>query len=1373
MLFFPIIFGWGSTCKRLHGEWFCSSSLYSVERPWTYGISWSSWLCSRVPDNNHTTTCGYIEVPWKRERSYCCGHDDEGNCDCTAWECVSDGSKYFSFTSLRVGGSSSMGYTYGGWDTAKFDAVLDEMKLNSVAQHDVEDFITDYGNDSRILGYVSDAWLSAVDAKNLSAECRASPAYSSILGRIGYYNSYSGYEPVSYETYRNLVAPGGYTIPSYHGKCSDYEPVPANADDCKGYPAKWMEAVDYGLNAMELSFDNAGKKVEDAEDIHNDLKKKGVCDEEYAWSPRNACVELEDAFTTIDSGDSSTRSYGQWNLVLSLLEELKIKSQQHPPDMKDYPEIMKHLWQQDTGFIPLVSELTAEGENASEEAENIYNSYIDGADGYKTGLDEKYDGMRNNELSKITESLTMYEIEEEGFGSIAERFSDFETDKNNADDAYDNAKSMRGNTGQQSYLRLATESASEAESIYGSLADEADNLLEDAEQVVDEKRSQAQAALNQAASMAGTGSRTDQYYSLALSYFNAGENTDILGRKYENYAKAESYAWMALGETGAFENQTSSLIIQLEDLLRRAEMDEINVATEKEMFSYLKSIESERDISNDLQSLVSSVLSKADIKYGYLLDVREELLENITASGNCGADLRTSMENSERGIISGGRIDYMNGIGRLSGLGLDYEEISVELSLCEEMILSNSLVKSSSLLVERVKIDESSDAALTVLITNPTSKSGVNVRVEIDVGAPLPVLYSDVKSGSEYLSNVIVEGDVLTLTMNEIGPYRTYSMRFETDAVLATTTSLDSYAEGIGDGKVRVEEERRFQLDADGVYLDVLPEESSVVSADIDGRSIDGIFEKGSHTLSVVYIMSNAYSENKTDIDATQIGTNTQLGYDILVLPEIKIDELPLTITMDYSNVSGASVSAVYGATMAEKDCMGNVCNIKLLNLEAGEEAKVSVSYMILGTTGADISAPAIPDGGHCIDGIEKLCGPLPETINQTIAMINAAGERGDHATAIELKEQLKTEIEKWERNQQSMADGYLELLSCFQAEKEEIGKALENSEGIDDSLITDLENRNTELTAALDNADSAATISGALDALRSIDRDWMENKISDYKTESWNGYNDLKKRLFEAGITTMPNEFMDVEDALKDLGETGSPVDAVELAKSLEAAENLVANEEAKVGEKTDSLHGTFLGIKENLTLLIDNYNEQMDEAKGTQWEGIFTVDSSGVSSLLSEIDDMFGNEDNRLIEKKMELLDKKKGKIEKVMDQLKSEASNILQTAQGSFEAKKNQIPGGVRNSLENGISMMNSYIASGNYIKALKTGQVVIRELGNYSEGGGGVNVVLVILAVLAVGAAGAAYWIKKKGGGEIKLPFLKKEEKPIKRLEKAEQ
>jgi len=1377
MLFFPIIFGWGGvTCKAIRGEWFCSSTLYSVERPWDYGTSLTSWHCSRVPSNNLTTSCGFIDVPWKKERSYCCGHDEEGNCDCTAWECVSDGSRRFSITSIS---SPSLGYSYGAWDVAKFDIVIDQLELESVSQTRTGSFVTDYENDTKIKGYVSDAWLESIIAKNLSAGCRASPAYSSILGRISYYNAYSGYEDITYERYRDLVAPGGQKLYSSHGACSEasYEPVPANAAECRNYPLQWMKTVDSALNALELSFDKAGGKTDDAGDIYGDLKKKGVCDEQYAWGPRDACVKMQNAFATIDSKDSSTRSYGRWNRALSLLGTFKNSSWQHPPDMRDYPEMMELLWQEGEGFIPLASELIADGENATEEAENIYQSYIDDAGGYKGTVDGKYAKMKSNELSKITESLLMFELEEDGFGSIAERFSAFEEEKGEAETAYSNALSLHSNMAQQSYLRLATENAADAASSYEELAGSADGIVEDAQEVVDEKRSEAQAVLNQAASLASTdptNTRARQYYQTALNYFNAGEGTGILGRKYENYAKALSYAWMALGEKGALENDTSSLIAQAEDLLRRAKMDEINVATEQELLSYLKSAQGGTDISMELQSIISSVLKKADLKYGHLLDTRSELLANISASADCGADLKTTMENAERGIVSGNRIDYMNGIGRLSGLEADYGEIAVELSLCEENILSNSLVASDSLMVGRIKIDRTSDAALTVLITNPTQRSGQNVPVNIVLDSPLQLLYSDAREGSDYISNVLSEGNALTILLKEVKPYRTYSIRFEKAAVLATTTSLDSYAKGTGDGNVRVEERRTFRLDADNVYIDIpIPEKASIVSADIDGKSADAAFNSGSHTLSAVYLVRDAYSQDKTDIDAMQIGTNTQLSYRITIMPRIDLDELPLTVTMDYPEVSAVTITAVYGATMGEKECEGNVCNINLLDLKSGEEAEVSVSYIIIGTTAAD-TAPVIPGDEYCIAGVNKKCDPLPSDINQTIAMINAANERGDFAAAVELREKLKNDIDAWMRNQQSMADEYIELLAYLQAEKEEITTALGKTGSLNVSLVSDLKTRETELGNTLANAESAETISGALTSLRSVDKNWLADRILAYRTDSWDDYNDLKKRLFEAGVTAMPSEFLQVEKEIKELEGSGSPVDAVELAKSLDAAEKLVEAEEAKASQKTDDLLAVFQEIKEGIASLIGNYNEQHDAAKGTEWEGLFTADSSDINKLVNEIDSMFGKEDSRLIEKKTELLEKKKEKLEGILEQLKEEATRVLQTASVSFEAKKDQMAGDVRNSVGNGIALMSNALASGDYISALKTGKIVLRELGNYPEDGG-VNIFLLILAIIAVGAAAALYLIKKRGGleGELKLPFLEKKEKPVRRLERAEQ
>jgi len=1329
--------------------WYSTSGSYTVERPWEY----SSWRCTAEAYTTGTILCEskvVTVIDWPTVYSESCGCDEDG-CD-TCYYCM----RFPRILSMRT-----LGYRGGAWNPNAFERAINEMEIDVFAEMKTSDFVPDYENYSTVIRNLNLSYYYRASAEEYADACRESSSYTAHISVMA--------GAITFNQYRAIMSPGGYKT---YSPCTSSEPSNPAGDYCKNYYVYWQNSVARAFDALKFSFMRADYRIEsEARPLWNRMNSSGICDDDYQWDIGDACYDMKSAFMIID-GNVVEGTYGQYNSAKNHLEGLKQDVWGYPPNLTNYSHVMKLLWQKENGTIPLFSKLISDGNTAMDNAEEIYDDYIDQANAYKSEVNSKYSEMESDELSKITEALAVTHIEQESIGTIAQRYSTFEQNKLEAEQALSNATSMHGRTTTKGYLKKATLSAYNSEGIYRTLAGSADKLLEDAETVVEQQREQALVVLNQAKSISESeDTRAGALYQQAKRLFDLGDSASSLGDKFEYYMRAESYAWQALEEQEVITTETEDLILQVEDLIRRAEMDGINVATEEMLLSNFETEKDSRDISGDLKSLIASILEKADIEYGYLIDERSELLENITASEACGDDLRGVMENAEQGIISGGTIDYLNGIGRLKSLDEAYDEIAAELVLCENTIIVNSLIISQSLYVEKIKIDEPVSASLTLLITNPTHYSAENLVLELPLEADMQLLYSDITEGEEHVGNVLVEGNSLVLTLNELGPYWTRSISFEKDAVFARTINSEINAEGIGDGKARVEEITEFAVDADNVYLD-LSGDYEVVSATVDGKSTNTVLERGDHTLVVTYVADDAYKVNRSDINAFQVGLNTQLTYKISVLPAIDIDTLPLTIDIEYGNVSGISIS---GASFANEECYTGYCEIELSNLKEDEEIVLSVSYMIINTDESDTAVPEIPESAYCIDGIDKQCEPLPAGINQTIAMINSANEAGDYATAIELREELKDEISAWQAEQQSIADDYQRLLSMLEDEKAEIDSALKSAGTATNSLIENLKTREAELESALSSAESATTIKGALSSLESVDSEWKEKTVSGYEKGSWEEYNSLKKRLFDAGITIMPDEFYDVETKMNSFSATGSLDDAVKLSLSLESAGNIVAGAEADVAEESEDLRVVFLDIKEDITSILDSYNEQQAEAEGTQWETLFTVDSSDISSSLEEIESMFGKEDNRLINKKIELVEKKKDKITKILDQLRDESERMLQAVRGSFEAKKLSLPGDIVKTVEVGLESMAGYITGGKYVNALKAGVAMLVDLGGYqTDEGGGINPVLIVLAVIAILAAVGVYYYKfRMGDGESELPFLKKQKKEYKRLERAEQ
>ncbi len=1331
--------------------WYETSSSYTVEKPWEY----QSWRCS--PDAYGVISCegkSAVVSDWPYVYYESCNCDEDG-CE----SCPRCGRTMKSFR------MSSLGYGTGAWNINEFEDALDGLELDVFTGN-----FSDYENYSLVTRNLELAYNNRLNALNYADICGNSSTYSAHNALLSpSVPAYTIGGEITFSQYRALMAPGGTTAPY---PCTATEPNSPGGAYCKGYNVYWQSSVARAFDALRYSFSYTDNKIESqARPLHDRMENSGICDDDYEWDTGSACNDMASAFTIID-GNITEGTYGQYNSAMNYFNGLKKDVWEYPPELGNYSRIMRLLWSEN-GTIPLFTKLITDGNNALDDAENIYSGFVGDANAGKGSVDSGYSDMESNRISKINRAV---EFSSAGsVGTIAERFSTFRREKLEAEQLLSNATAMHGRTATQGYLKIATRNAYDAKIIYERLADMADSILDDATEAVEQQRNQTAAILNQAKGIADTNpsnTAAKSSYLQAKNLFDRGEATAVLGDKFDYYVRAESYAWQALQEQGVVTNETEDLILQAEDLVRRAEMDGINVEAEKAMLDHLKE-EGSGNLDGDLRSLIAGIIAKAEIKYGHLLDLREGLLENISLSAECGDYLESVLEKEERGIVSGGTIDYMNGIGRLNLLEKSYNEMTDELALCENSIIVNSLIISQSLYIERVKLDEETDARLLILITNPTHRSSEGVSVNIGLDSHLQLLYSDIMEGEENVDSVITEGNNLTLILKRIGPYWTRSISFGKSAVFAHTINTERNAVGIGGGKARVEETREFAVDANGAYIDILPPgDYDIVSASIDGKSAESLLDSGEHTLSLVYIVEGAYETNRSSIDASQVGLNTKLSYRISVMPSIDIDTLPFTIDMEYGNVSGIIISALSGASLTKEECFHGYCEIEISGLEEGTEAVIAVSYLILNTGESDTSAPLIPNNSYCIGGVEKECDPLPSGVESMMEAMNSASESGDYATAIELREKVKNEIDKWWTEQKSLANSYEKLVDFFENEKTEIESAFFSAGSLNDSLITDMKNRKMGIEDALLSAYSAARLRDAVSALETLDSGWKKNTVGDFRESAWEGYNSLKKRLFDAGVTAMPSEFLDVEDKINALAATESLGDAVKLALALADAERVVEEAEAAMEYESMELREEFLEMSESITAVLETYEMQMEEAEGTEWEGLFTEDPSGLEDAIDEIEDMFGKEDSRLIRKKMELLEKKKSKMVGILENLKDTSERMMVAARSSLETRRNILPYDEMTSVEQRLESMTGFISEGRYIGALSLGKEMLAELGGYSQEEG-VNVFLVILAAVSVLAVVCVYIYRCKTGGGMDFTFLKKPKKEYRRLERAEQ
>jgi len=1286
-----------------------------------------------------------------RREAYDCNCDIDG-CD-TCYRCV-----YDEMSTNLYG----LGYSKGAWDIERFNDAIKSIELENIMKNidngtngvsgDLFDISLDFEGDSwGVENSVRQAYERYEVVQNLYDTCKNSDTYSVNQNLAGTH----GEKTISFENYIAAYDPKSVSIPG--SPCSVSRPSNPAGAECHNYPMRWMDAMQFAIDAVEGSFAASMQNIQKLRGTYSDMEKTGICDDDYSESPKSACDEIENALSTIDSHDSGESTFGQYERALEKEQELQLSLYCFPPDFTEYKEIMILLWKENDGFNPLVLENKGNGENALEEANAIYSTYVSQVLNYSEEMNKKETELRNNKLELIKESETALGVVEalESIGTIGERAQSFYDSLSAADSLYSSALVKFGRKSND-YLKDATIDIKEALGLYSEIDGEADSIIEDASEIVNGKRQTADTLIQQAAVLYSRTNDRDigRYYEAAKREFARGESASALGEKYRYYLNAADYARTALNSGQVLENETAPLASQLEDLIRRTGIDDINTEYEDGILQHMKD-SGEYDTSV-LRDLIESIITKAGIKYGYLTDIKEELLQNISDTGGCASGFTADIERADGGLVTTSGIDYVNAIGMLSSIEEEYERISEDVLACGiEMILQNLHISSSIRLYEDINIDTTTELSITVLITNLGSRSASNIDVPIDLGAEIPILISDIRGGSENVESVRSENGNAVFVIKEIKPHRTFSIVIEKNSVLAETVESEKTGIGNEDGSVDVTEILTFDLHVRGK---------------VSGQS--DILERGVHTITRNYRIEHGYDISE-EVETYKLGTNVQVEKKIMITPKLDIAALPLIINLDYPEITGLTISA-RGANIKENQCGSSdtACNIEIGNLAEDETATIDVNFIVIDAQDmlATISI-GIPDTLNCF-GTGKSCGPIPPGLESMLAEMNAAIEANDTAAAIKLKEEIKSKIDEWNREQQKAYNELTDMKASYEVEIAEIENAIESA--VNGTLVGLLDERKTNLENALSDAEEAADIISELNILKGVTGKNTEEIINDFLKDSWGTYNELKVRLANAGVSTMPQEFIEVENGFGSLEIDKNPKTAVELAEALENAEEAVEQEEEKAAAEIEEIYSQYDGITDEMDGLIANYNEQRTEAENTEWEGLFGLDTGKIEALSEETKTYLDEGNIKMAKIKIEQLEKKKNKLEDSLGEVKDSAETILIYARNSYEGKKDALPGEIRTEIENELAAMAGEISDGKYIQAMQRGKYILAKTADYKVET--INPLLIILALAAVGAAIGVYYMKKKGGDvggiEINLPFLTKKKKEYKKLAKAE-
>lgn len=1158
----------------------------------------------------------------------------------------------------------------------------------------------------------------------------------------------------------SIVLPGFGTVVGCVGNMLLLQPeLEKEHDDVvKGierYNPHWTAAMDNAFDALESSEKNAGETVGNARNVYKKMKDAGLCSDSYTWNPGTACRKLRDAMSTVDSGDEGSL-YGKVNLVHSNIE--KLEEDLREPDATLYYPTMELIWGEN-GVIPVYSALYDEGTDALAEADDIYNEMKEDAYELKTGINDYLSQMESNRLDVITESKTTGGVAEalESAGTIEERYSAFSGDKEDADGLYDEAGDAY-TAKREDYLAAATVNMDEASEIYAGLDAEAADIIADAEAVVDDKKDEADQAIQDAedyinANDLGTEARA--LLESASEIRDSADESDVLGDRYLLYVEAIELAGSITGERRADEEISyNALVTEVRGLLSSAKTDGIYVADLEEEFGYVEAYKPSNAESR-LESIKRELQGRAELVYGYLQDERDVLYEMLVAAG--ADDLLDELEDAERGIVYNGKIDYLEGLGKLKMLAGKYDDISEELESDEQKrndAIANQMVVETSLLIDAVEIDYPTDVIYVVTVTNPKSYGGYEIEVRVHLEGEFNFMYSDVVSGSEDLVNVRTSGNDMYLLFGEISAFERKTVTFEKSAVLARTRSMETEAFGLGDGTARVEETVVFELDVDDAYVR-LPDKTGIM---IDGLYPDRPLSEGVHTMTGSYTDYDAYMETRSDAVVAGTDMEAVVSYDISIEPAIDLVEVPVFADVGNSEYV-EDVSIDCGIYDCVKENNAGSYAVTVYDLVKGVSSTISISYTV---TKLD---------DYISLELEKYRSSGEPEIQQLVDEAESYLLAGNHEAALLKLEEIKKKVSEIEKEKAKLLKKYYELARKINNEIEDLGNALAKAGELgitNNSEVIKLETRKQSLEeelARMNISDDSAKdeIQEAVDDLGKIDMNWLENEIKTVGKQAGKEFESYKKEFAEFDNSTANSMLKQFETDINVLLATGKATDMVIVLSDMENLDGLLSGFTDEMALELENLMLEFDDLKDTAETLLRKYDSEYNDAKKYGMDGLFPITPKSVTSLLSETEKLLENGKTRDAEYRIQ--EKIPGAIEKMQDTLKLLSSNAyrkIDEIDYELEVKRAEFSGEQISQIEKMKTDAMAELSAGNYVKAIQKAADVIGYIKD-TKGKGNTALYLVLASVLIAGALGAFLIYQKKKKPKMKILGKEKLEK----------
>jgi len=1205
------------------------------------------------------------------------------------------------------------------------DATLSSLGLESIQE----------GLGAREAGLIMGARDARANATDLREKCDA---------ELEYAKDYAATNGLLEKSWAAALPVPPLLIPAIVASWWASENDKTHADDlveyCSGYGLAWEAAMSGSVDALGLSMDKAFANYSAAERAYADAEQAGMCDPDYTGAGHQECLDVQTAFGMIDSG-STEGSYGIYNIVQTNLDGIREESGKRLPDMSEYSITMNLIWRGD-GVLAMLQVLRAKANESECSADESFASSKNEADGRRNGINGIRAYLQGNDLERITSAYTIPgTVGGSATGTIADRYAEKEEELQNAASLYDSAGLARKDSSRRGFLKDAINRMSAASTDYESLEISLPMLRDDARQVVSGERDEAAARIAEAQGLAGSApaskSVRDEIGS-SITSFSKGENATSLGKKFGYHSEAAAAAREAITDfnTRSFNESIGleALKKELGGMIAKAAADGLSTYSEQEV---LKSV-GDSDYSwaeGALANAENEIVGMAQLRYGGLETKRTELLKKIALVGGDADDQLTEMANAEHGMVGAdGKIDYRTGLGKLKALEDKYNSIEKTVDSYMQGIVQHSITVDSEAMVDEVGLDAPSKITMDFLVINTGQYGAQNVKRDVLLPIPAPLMYSDIILGAEAVSSITMDGkDTMTLYLKKVDPYAKQRIEFETSETLAHTTKTSRSAIGLGDGSASVDDEVDFTLDS---AVNSLTIPAGMENVMIDGRAPGIPLAKGKHHLSSSYVAADAYNESASNVRAGSLGLNSQVDYDIVLDPNMDLDSAVVFIDPG-AKISNLNVFTLSGESVGKQNKISDArYSCEVSGLKAGKEASIRVSYVL--ENSSEYIAQEL-----AVIGTANYSGNVTSLVEAARSAFNS----GDANAALASLQQAQAQMKKEDAERGKNAAKAASLRQDIQAELDEINSALADAPATNSSFVAKLSARAAELDMRLSGTTSAQP-EDALRELEAVDPNWKDNEVKTFRKDTFDQYNKLKLRFAAAGNASTPDEFLAVESDLNKLEASGRLGYAMSLASDMEKAEALVKNQEGTAAAARTDMKSSYGTMKDSIRAALVSYKSEAAFAKGTELSPIFTISGTDVESKITELDKLIQNGDPGTIRAKMDALGKAGDEVSGTMDLLRTQSLAKLDLAGKMLNESRGGMAQADQDAAGQKIEGMRNFIAAGQYVNAVKAGNTVLTDIQNAKKDNGN-SLLLLGITALAILAVVATYILKQRG------------------------